>query len=372
MSIKQINEDGTLVPARNLPNELFLDFDRRDEDQIVAELIGAAAEEYVYSFGEGRNKVTGLSVTGVMAVAQNLGGITCGTPHWEITDDEYYCEIAATDHHCGLTVWGNASQERRQQTRNGNIVDKFARQKALSKAQRNAIRKVIPEAIATQMLQAFLSGKRPSQISKQQRSEPRYLDAPESRVSVGHAQNTQLPVSPRNTPQGQQNAPQQGFNRDLMRGQPQTDAQRRRLHAIANEGGWTRDQIHGRAAEINQNARESLDALDKAEISELMDAIANEQPWVDPRQQRMDMSGPPPTEAEYREVADDDWTPPKVTGDFETDVRIVADRARAVTTSAELAHLWRFTRSLQLDTDPELKSLFAARRRELKPDHPTS
>jgi len=199
------------------------------------------------------------------------------------------------------------------------------------------------------------------------------VDAPESRESTGYPQNTQSPAQPRNAPRAQQNTSQQGFNRESMRGQPQTEPQRRRLHAIANEAGWTSDQIHGRAGEINADARETLDALDKAQISELMDAIANEQPWVDPRQQRMDMSAPQDIEAAYRDVPDDDeddWVAPQVTGVFADDVRIMTDCARATESSEELAHLWRFARSLQLSTDPELKGLFALRRRELLPDSP--
>lgn len=86
------------------------------------------------------------------------------------------------------------------------------------------------------------------------------------------------------TPPQQQ---QQAVNYDGMRGKPQTERQRARLHAIANERGWQPDQLHGRAGEINPAARETLDALDRAEISELMDAVENEAPWVDPRQQRL-------------------------------------------------------------------------------------
>jgi hypothetical protein len=164
MSLKMVEADGTLVPApRNLPTELFLDFDRRDEAQIEAELLGGVVAEYAYRFDQGAGAVTGLSLAGVMAVAQHMGGITCDEPpHWEIGEDEYYCEIAATDHGRGLKLWGNASQPKYLRRRDGQqILDPHARAKALSKAQRNAVRKLIPETLATKMLEAYLAGQQP-------------------------------------------------------------------------------------------------------------------------------------------------------------------------------------------------------------------
>jgi hypothetical protein len=166
MSLKMVEADGTLVPApRNLPTELFLDFDRRDEAQIEAELLGGVVAEYAYRFDQGGQTVTGLSLAGVMAVAQNMGGITCDdAPRWEITDEDYYCEIAATDHGRGLKLWGNASQPKYLRRRDGTQwLDPHARAKALSKAQRNAVRKLIPETLATKMLEAYLAGQQPQQ-----------------------------------------------------------------------------------------------------------------------------------------------------------------------------------------------------------------
>jgi hypothetical protein len=163
MSLRTLDAaTGELLPApRNLNSELFLDFDRRDDDQIMAELRGEAVEQYVYSFNQGGSAVTGLSLAGVMAVAQSMGGITCGQPVFAVDDDEITCDISATDHKNGLTVWGTATETRVMRTKNGDKPDKFARGKALSKAQRNAIRKLIPEQIAVEMLRQFINGGKP-------------------------------------------------------------------------------------------------------------------------------------------------------------------------------------------------------------------
>src|SRR5690242_11164339 len=110
MSLKVIDAEGRLGPARNLSPQVFLEFDRADDDQIMAEIRGGVVEEYVYEFQQGGQTVTGLSLAGVMAVAQSMGGITCGQPIWEKDDEVITCDIAATDHKKGLTVWGTATE----------------------------------------------------------------------------------------------------------------------------------------------------------------------------------------------------------------------------------------------------------------------
>lgn len=183
MSLRTLDATtGELLPApRNLNSELFVDFDRRDDDQIMKELMGAAVEEYVYSFPQDGKTVMGLSLTGVMAVAQNMGGITCGQPVWTVDDAEITCDISATDHKNGLTVWGTATQLRVMKTRNGDKADTFARGKALSKAQRNAIRKLIPEQIAVEMLRMFINGGKPQRgnAPRQQPQQQRQVRQPE-------------------------------------------------------------------------------------------------------------------------------------------------------------------------------------------------
>lgn len=75
-----------------------------------------------------------------------------------------------------------------------------------------------------------------------------------------------------------------------MAGKPWTDAQQGKLFATAKERGWRDDQIYGRAAQINQEVVEAgLSAMDRWEMSQLIDAVSAEAPWVDPRQQRLDL-----------------------------------------------------------------------------------
>lgn len=237
MSIKAINEQGALVPARNLSSDLFVQFDRADEDQIVAELMGGVVEEYAYQFSQGGQTVTGLSLAGVMAVAQNMGGIVCGEPKWEVSDEEYYCEISATDHHRGLTVWGNAIQPRYQQTRNGAKLDQFARMKALSKAQRNAIRKVIPETVATEMIKQVIGKGRP-QPPRRPASAPRVQQV-ESETGA-ETVSTAVTAEVVDVETGEI---QDAALRNPSASHPASDKQIKAIFAIARNAGWKDSEL---------------------------------------------------------------------------------------------------------------------------------
>lgn len=196
-----VTEDGQLLPApRNLPQELFIDFERQDNEQILAELRGEVIEEYAYQFQQGGQTITGLSLAGVMAVAQQMGGITCGQPVWTVTDDEIVCDISATDHKTGNTVWATASEPRVMQTKNGPKPDKFARAKALSKAQRNAIHKLIPAALATKMLELAIGqtkGQRRREPSRQ--AKPAISDAAPEPMPEQDAEFREIESPPRMT-----------------------------------------------------------------------------------------------------------------------------------------------------------------------------
>lgn len=82
-------------------------------------------------------------------------------------------------------------------------------------------------------------------------------------------------------------------DRSRMRGQEATQPQFNKLWAEANERGWHKDQVYGRAGEINPDVfageERTLKVLDKAQMSELIEAVIREQPWVDPRQRPLNV-----------------------------------------------------------------------------------
>lgn len=72
-----------------------------------------------------------------------------------------------------------------------------------------------------------------------------------------------------------------------------TPEQLGKLWGEARERGWTRAQVHGRASEIVPAAAESICALDRAQMSALIDAVMSEAPWIDPRQLRLELASAP-------------------------------------------------------------------------------
>jgi hypothetical protein len=74
---------------------------------------------------------------------------------------------------------------------------------------------------------------------------------------------------------------------------PCSEKQLAKLWAEAHERNWHRDQVYGRAGEINQAALDKtrgLHALNMREMSRLIGAVMTEQPWIDPRQLRFDVA----------------------------------------------------------------------------------
>lgn len=136
-----------------MTNELtttdFQQLDRLDENQIIAELQGAVAQDMVYSFRSGGKQVTGLSWSGIKYLAARLGNIQVDL--LQILDaDESWCVLCKA-------MAGESSRigaaEQPKTMKNGN-PDPFALPKATSKAQRNAIRALLPEKLIVETIQA--------------------------------------------------------------------------------------------------------------------------------------------------------------------------------------------------------------------------
>ncbi|MDI6860340.1 MAG: hypothetical protein QMC85_07580 [Methanocellales archaeon] len=137
----------------------YIVMERKDEDQILAEIKGEILKEYVYSFPSGGRQVTGLSYAGVKEVARRLGSITLSDLKIDEREDSYTVQVKATDKIRDFQMWGVAKQPKKMKLRDGTEVeDQFALQKAVSKSQRNALRAIIPEKIAIEMLKTLLEG----------------------------------------------------------------------------------------------------------------------------------------------------------------------------------------------------------------------
>jgi len=138
--------------------------ERKDENQILAEIKGNVLEEFVYSFPQGNRQITGLSYAGVKQIALKMGNIHCSEPILEENNGIWICKVKAIDVQRNLEMWGVSTQSKFMELRDGRkIKDDFCLQKCVSKAERNALRKLMPEKIIIEMLKEWqkrINGKR--------------------------------------------------------------------------------------------------------------------------------------------------------------------------------------------------------------------
>jgi hypothetical protein len=185
------------------PQAPYRVMDRHDEKQILDELLGRQLDVMVYSFD---NK-TDLSYAGVQEVVRTLNArgatrirvVAAPPPIFDEVVDEGETFIQATayaeDTLNGGGAWGTATEPKYMRLRNGNTkLDSFARTKALSKAQRNAEKALIPEEFRQLLIAMFLKDKRRvKQIESGLLHEedlpelPPPVDDDEMRAKVAHA-----------------------------------------------------------------------------------------------------------------------------------------------------------------------------------------
>lgn len=138
------------------PNAAYMAMDQYDEAQIIEEIEGRMSEVLVYRVpGKGED----LSWSGVREAIrlineQSRRRIRIGekppiVSYDEIDGKKRVCVMAyAEDEASGQGYWGSSHQPLKMELRNGTAKDdEFALQKALSKAQRNALKYFIPENV---------------------------------------------------------------------------------------------------------------------------------------------------------------------------------------------------------------------------------
>jgi hypothetical protein len=152
-----------LPPGEERDHATLLVLDRHDEDQVLSQIEDRMDKVLMYDFSRGGTRVVDLSVNGVFECVRLLNatghariGVVEGSLSVavEAGDDgpEYVVDVAARDEVSGLTLYASATEPRMMSTRNGPKRDPFARQKAISKAQRNALKRHIPERLRQGML----------------------------------------------------------------------------------------------------------------------------------------------------------------------------------------------------------------------------
>lgn len=149
--------------VREDEGDLYRVMDRADEALILEEIQGNTLATMLYSFPQGGSVVTDLTVHGVTEIVRLLNerggakiGIAPDPPAISETEDGYRVMVRAIDLRTGVSRWGIAEQEKQMKSGQQMIRDKFALTKALNKAERNALAKMIPEQFKQTVIAQFL------------------------------------------------------------------------------------------------------------------------------------------------------------------------------------------------------------------------
>lgn len=139
----------------------MLKTEAKDDVAIMAEMRGElqskALEEYFYSFKLSSGRViTGLSYAGVRAVVHRQGHIL--TKDLVVVEKEksYIATCKGVDKAKDIELYGISVQPKMMTLKSGaKIPDEYARVKSVAKAQRNALRALIPERVVVRMYEEW-------------------------------------------------------------------------------------------------------------------------------------------------------------------------------------------------------------------------
>lgn len=123
-----------------------------DDGEIIRSLTGHAIQEYVYSFKQGGRTVEGLTVAGINEAANRKGGINVSDIQTTESADSWKAIVKATDERNDTSRYGAFEQPKQA----GGKPDPFSFTKAVHKAQRNAIKQLLPMPVIKEILTFYL------------------------------------------------------------------------------------------------------------------------------------------------------------------------------------------------------------------------
>jgi len=136
-------------------NDDFEELDKRDNDQIIAEMEGKVIKEYFYQFKNQGRIVTGISKAGVMALARDMGDITLELLKQYDDADNFYAIVKAHDGKRNLDSIGASQSAKKNMYYKPPSDNQFALATAITKASRNAIRGLVAEKVITSMYEEW-------------------------------------------------------------------------------------------------------------------------------------------------------------------------------------------------------------------------
>lgn len=157
MAADQKNE---LVPIQSEVEVI----DTVDDKAIVEMMTGQTIQDYVYSFKQGGKMVEGLTLAGINEAANRRGGIQVNEINYQETEHSWIATAEAVDTITGNSRYGAFEQPKMLGTR----PDPFAITKAIHKAQRNAVKQLIPVPVIREVLNFYLKRKVSNGTTEQQ------------------------------------------------------------------------------------------------------------------------------------------------------------------------------------------------------------
>ena len=128
----------------------------KDDEQVLDEIRGNYLSEFVYSFKTKEGMVTGLSWAGTKEIARLKGNISVEDININETPDQFRVLAKAQNLEKNVTMFGIGVQPKQMTLKSGDKIDDVhALSKGVSKAQRNAIRALIPEMYIKEMIKKF-------------------------------------------------------------------------------------------------------------------------------------------------------------------------------------------------------------------------
>ena len=138
--------------------------DQVDDQAIIELMTGQTIQDYVYSFKQGGRTVEGLTLAGINEAANRRGGIQIEEVDYEEREHSWIATAKAVDTITGSSRYGAYEQPKMA----GGRADPFAFTKAIHKAQRNAIKQLIPVPVIREVLNFYLHRKAGSGNATQQ------------------------------------------------------------------------------------------------------------------------------------------------------------------------------------------------------------
>jgi len=126
--------------------------DQVDDQAIIELMTGQTIQDYVYSFKQGGRTVEGLTLAGINEAANRRGGIQIEEVKYEEREHSWLATAKAVDTITGSSRYGAYEQAKMT----GSRQDPFAFTKAIHKAQRNAIKQLIPVPVIREVLNFYL------------------------------------------------------------------------------------------------------------------------------------------------------------------------------------------------------------------------